>query len=237
MNVLMSIAARIGNRLSKSLPRFALAATGLVVGASLLTGGEAKASLPLDPGLKSFNINCNCSNTSYQGTVGWDFTVNENHDINLLGVYDAGGDGLAVATDVGLWNRGTNTLLASVTVPQGTAGHLLGQFRYAQIPALALQPGVNYALGALYKQPYQSDWYQLITNNNVFAPWISYGNPTETPIGGVSLALPSNVGQSPYGIYGPNLASTPGPLPLLGAGAAFSFTRKLRRRVKTFRMA
>jgi hypothetical protein len=29
----------------------------------------------------------------------------------------------------------------------------------------------------------------------------------------------------------------PGPLPLLGAGAAFSFTRKLRRRVKTFRMA
>jgi hypothetical protein len=46
MNVLMSIAARIGNRLSKSLPRFALAATGLVVGASLLTGGEAKASLP-----------------------------------------------------------------------------------------------------------------------------------------------------------------------------------------------
>lgn len=29
----------------------------------------------------------------------------------------------------------------------------------------------------------------------------------------------------------------PGPLPLLAAGAAFSFTRKLRRRVKTFRMA
>jgi hypothetical protein len=29
----------------------------------------------------------------------------------------------------------------------------------------------------------------------------------------------------------------PGPLPLMGAGAAFGFTRKLRRRVKAFRMA
>jgi hypothetical protein len=235
MNVLMSRAARIGNRVSKSLPRFALAATGLVVGASLLTGGEAKASLPLDPGLKSFNINCNCSNPTYSGTVGWDFIVKKWQSIDFLGVYDAGGDGLAVATDVGLWNRGTNTLLAAVTVPQGTAGHLLGQFRYAQIPALALQPGVNYALGALYKQPYQNDWYQLITNNNLFANWINYGNPTE--VAGGALALPANLGQPPFGIYGPNLASIPGPLPILGAGAAFSFTRKLRRRVKAMRLA
>jgi hypothetical protein len=235
MNFLMSRATRIGNRVSKSLPRVALATTGLVAGASLFSGGEVKASLALDPGLKSFNINCNCSNPAYSGTVGWDFTVKKWQSIDFLGVYDAGGDGLAVATDVGLWNRGTNTLLASVTVPQGTAGHLLGQFRYAQIPALALQPGVNYALGALYKQPFQSDWYQLITNNDLFANWINYGNPTE--VAGGALALPANLGQPPYGIYGPNLASIPGPLPILGAGAAFGFTRKLRRRVKAMRLA
>jgi hypothetical protein len=229
-------AFRLRNRLSKALPSVALAATGLVVGASLLSGGEAKA-LPFDPGLVSFDIGCNCSNPFYSGTVGWDFTVKENHDINMLGVYDAGGDGLAVATEVGLWDRDTNTLLASVTVPQGTAGALLGQFRYAPIPSVWLMPGVNYALGALYTQPSHSDWYQLMTVNNVFAPWISYGNPTETPIGGVSLALPSNVGQSPFGIYGPNIASTPGPLPILGAGAAFGYTRKLRRRLKSTRQA
>lgn len=233
MNLLLS-APGLGNRTSKTLPRVALSTIVLAGGASLLSGGAAQAS-NLDPGLVSFDISCNCSSLGWQGTVGWDFKVENNKLIDYLGVYDAGGDGLAVATDVGLWNRDTNSLLASVTVPQGTAGRLQGQFRYSKIPAVSLQPGVNYALGALYIQPYQADWYQLVTNNNVFAPWITYGHPTE--MYGTVLALPINLGQPPYGIYGPNLASSPGPLPIFAAGAAFGYTRKLRRRLKASRLA
>jgi hypothetical protein len=198
---------------------------------STLGAGSAQALVITDPGLVSFEIDCNCSNLSYQGTVGWDFQVNVDHTINYLGVYDADADGLAVATEVGLWNRDTSQLLVSTFVPQGTGGHLLGQFRYASIGAINLQPGVNYALGAQYNQPSNPDWYQLITTNNSFAPWLAYQNPTEQL--GFSLTLPNNVGQSPFGIYGPNIASVPGPLPILGAAAAFGFSRKLRKRIKS----
>jgi hypothetical protein len=41
----------------------------------------------------------------------------------------------------------------------------------------------------------------------------------------------------PAGVPNTWVKSVPGPLPLLGAGAAFGFSRKLRRRVKAFRMA
>lgn len=198
--------------------------------ASWIATSELPAqALPLDSGLISFDIGCNCSNTGYQGTVGWTFTVNTPKIIGFLGVYDQAGDGLSAATDVGLWDTNTQTLLASVTVPSGTAGILSGQFRYAGISSVTLMPGTTYTIGAQYKQPYQSDWYQLLTINNVFAPWITYQTPAERF--GSSLAIPFNVGQSPYGIYGPNLAEVPAPLPIFGAGAAFSWSRRLRRRV------
>lgn len=163
--------------------------------------------------------------------VGWDFTVKKLQHIDHLGVYDAGGDGLAVATDVGLWDRGSGTLLASATIPQGTVGDLLGQFRYVNIPLLALQPGVTYALGALYNQPSNPDWYQLITNNNSFANWINFISPSER-FASTALQIPIATTQPPFGIYGPNIAATPGPLPILGVGAVFGWSRKLRQRLK-----
>ncbi|MFN7900662.1 MAG: hypothetical protein ACK5N0_13530, partial [Synechococcaceae cyanobacterium] len=43
MNFLMSGASRLGNRFSKSLPNVALAATTLVGGATVLSGGQAQA--------------------------------------------------------------------------------------------------------------------------------------------------------------------------------------------------
>jgi len=213
---------------------FLLTLGGAIGGVALSTlgAGSAQALVVTDPGLISFEIDCNCSNLSYQGTVGWDFQVNVAHTIDYLGVYDADADGLAVATDVGIWDRGSGSLLASATVPAGTLGHLLNQFRYTPIGALTLQPGVTYALGAQYNQPSNSDWYQLLTKNNSFAPWITYLNPTETPFGNSTLTLPNNVGQSPFGIYGPNIASVPGPLPILGAAAAFGYSRKLRKSIK-----
>lgn len=100
------------------------------------------------------------------------------------------------------------------------------------IPELQLTPGDTYAIGAYYPQPYNSDWYQLITSNNVFGPWFNYIDSTSI-LGVFDLPVPEGGGLQPYGIYGPNLAyEVPGPLPIAGAFAAFSTSRKLRRRVR-----
>lgn len=204
-----------------------LVLAGLTV---LALEGGAKAFINFQPGVQSFAIDCDCSFTGYTGTVGFDFTVNNIQPINRLGVYDANGDGLSEATQVGLWNTTTSTLLASAIVPAGTGSVLYGQFRYVAIPELQLSPGDTYTIGAFYQQPYNSDWYQTITSNNIFSPWFNYLNPTEF-FG--AFDLPFNIGEPFYGIYGPNLAyEVPGPLPIAGAFAAFSASRKLRRRVR-----
>jgi hypothetical protein len=124
---------------------------------ALLGPGPANAVDIIDPGIISFERSPISSTVPYEGTVGWSFVVNEARNVRFLGVYDADADGLAVATEVGLWERdmlSTNGyLLASATVPAGTAGRLSGQFRYTDIPGLTLQPGLEYTLGALYNQP------------------------------------------------------------------------------------
>ena len=212
---------------------------GLAVFAAAVAVAPLSAkALTLDPGLQSFQIDCNCSNFSFTGTVGWSFSVNTPINISYLGVYDENGDGLAVSKDVGLWDLGTSSLLASATVPSGTAGVLQGQFRYSPITSLQLSPGNNYVIGASYVPQGGNpdpDWYQLVTSQNSFASWIAYGTPAE--VVGSTLSMPNPSSQPPFGIYGPNLAATlpaesaPGPLPLLGAGMAFSWSRRIRRKV------
>lgn len=224
---------------------------------SLLELKPANAVSTIDPGLISFEMSPISSTIPFEGTVGWTFVVYEPRKVSLLGVYDADADGLAVATEVGLWERdmlSTNGhLLASATVPAGTAGTLFGQFRYTSISELTLQPGIEYTVGALYIQPYTSDRYQGYTNiefgansDPKFASWIEqYSMNFSTHCAWSSalckdLAFPyysGNAGAGGY--YGPNIAGVvgtvrevPGPMPILGMIAAFRFSRKLRRRIR-----
>jgi hypothetical protein len=225
---------------------------------SLLETKPANAVGIIDPGVISFEMSSISSTVPFEGTVGWSFIVYEPRIVSLLGVYDAGADGLAVATEVGLWERemfGTNGyLLASATVPAGTSGTLFGQFRYASIPELTLQPGVEYTLGALYNQPYTSDRYQGYANIDYgansdpkFASWIqqysinfSYQCAWSSTLCSKDLVFPYYVANfGPGGYYGPNIAGVldtvpevPGPMPILGVIASFSFSRKLRRRTR-----
>ena len=132
--------------------------------------------------------------------VGQNFQVNSDTNIKYLGVYDSNSDGLEVATEVGLWKTNnvgmSGELLASATVPQGTAGYQGylqegGQFRFIDIPTTRLTPGITYALGALYIYPYSSDSYLLDANvyaNTKFAPWIQYQSQTSNPA--TTLAMP-----------------------------------------------
>ena len=95
-----------------------------------------------------------CGNCGTFGlTLGWDFSVLNAITIDGLGVWDAGADGLGVASQrVGLWTS-AGTLLVSVTatdqsaqIASASAG---GIWLFENIAALTLEPG-NYTIGAFY---------------------------------------------------------------------------------------
>ena len=96
---------------------------------------------------------------SFTGTKGWVFGNSGPSDymaITQLGVFDNGGDGLVNSHQVGLWGvDGTvPTLLASVTIPAGTAAPLIGGYRYMPITPVLIPPGYRlprqFVVGAEY---------------------------------------------------------------------------------------
>jgi hypothetical protein len=79
--------------------------------------------------------------------LGFEFTVNSVLSVTHLGVYDHDADGLLARAEVGIWDS-LGTLLASVFVPSGTSGLLVGTFRYEEISPLELTPGNTYIVGS-----------------------------------------------------------------------------------------
>lgn len=85
---------------------------------------------------------------NFTGTVASAFTVDDVRLINALGYQDPGGDGLAVAHQVGLWED-DGTLITSVTVPAADEALFVDEFRYVELPAeIVLMPGQTYIVGA-----------------------------------------------------------------------------------------
>lgn len=109
--------------------------------ATTMLAGAANAAAALD--LTSDGL----TYPGTQYTLGFEFSVSKNSFIDALGVYDNLRDGLRNSAAVGLWDTSGN-LLASVTVPNGTAGTLDGTFRFASITPYALTAGVHYIVGA-----------------------------------------------------------------------------------------
>jgi hypothetical protein len=85
--------------------------------------------------------------TSAPYTLGFIFTLGANTNATKLGIYDWNLDGLETDAKVGLWTD-TGTLLASVSVGAGTAGELIGSYRYASIAPVALAAGSSYVVGS-----------------------------------------------------------------------------------------
>jgi len=103
----------------------------------------------------------NNGSSNFGGVVGYRFTV-DTDDIFLsqLGAWDGPGtasspnsgtvgDGLEEAAEVGFWRESDMALLASATVPVGTAGLLIDDFRYVPVPQVELFQGVGYVIGTL----------------------------------------------------------------------------------------
>src|SRR5258708_6441475 len=72
-------------------------------------------------------------------TLGTRFTVGaKDASVSALGVWDGAnsggsiGDGLVFSKAVAIWDS-SGTMVASATVPSGTAGFLVGEFRYIAI--------------------------------------------------------------------------------------------------------
>lgn len=89
----------------------------------------------------------------FGGTLGWTFLHDgPGYTIHLtkLGVVDGAGDGLDASHRVGLWTL-DGALLASATVPAGTAASLEDGYRYVPVGPVELMPGA-YVVGAHYER-------------------------------------------------------------------------------------
>ena len=91
-------------------------------------------------------------------TLGYAFRVGPD-PVNILkmGIWDQGANGLVESHEMGIWNT-SGELLASVTVPQGTAGALDSNFRYVDVlGGLMLDADTVYVIAAKYYNVDNSD--------------------------------------------------------------------------------
>ena len=66
----------------------------------------------------------------FSGALGMDFNVNSPVTITHLGAFDSGSDGLSRPISVRLYDRATQTSVASVSFPVGNSGTLIGGSRF-----------------------------------------------------------------------------------------------------------
>ncbi len=79
-------------------------------------------------------------------TTGFKFEAVTAVTVLQLGAFDDSQDGLAQSHQVGLWDSSGN-LMAAATIPAGTGGQLIDQFRYHDIFPVSLVAGQDYVVG------------------------------------------------------------------------------------------
>lgn len=176
----------------------------------VLSGVLACASYPAFIGIGTSGGVANISPVA--GTIGFQFSVNSAVNLTALGYWDHNSDGLFDSHEVGVWDSGGN-LIASLTVPSGTAGTLLGGFRFVDLTTpVALAVG-NYVIGGFTlagTEAVARDRF-LVEPTLTLAPQISFLE--DRSVLGNTLALPTS--SSPFlnaAFFGPNLQiDVPGP--------------------------
>jgi hypothetical protein len=175
-------------------------------------------------------------------THGYSFTALDDLIATDLGIFDLDlgtnvvGDGLTESHTVGLW-KADGTLLSSVLVPAGTAGTLVGGFRYESITPVLLEAGATFVVGAHYLSASIGDayaftgaatftWDSLISVGSGLSFEGGFGFPTKALgefHGGPNLIVSAAPDATPV--------PEPGTLALLGAGlvSAAAARRRTRR--------
>ena len=213
---------------SLSLPTRLGACLG-VVASSLFLGADLSPAKAILPGIDNLSGGTIDSNGSW--TLGYEFNLSKTSVIDALGSYDQNGDGLNGRYDIGLWDTSGN-LLSTASV-SGSGDPLVSSFRWADIADITLGPG-NYIVASAGAWSANGDnyFYSGSYTTNVLTYVI------DKYIVGSSLQFPiSSGGGVAPGWLGGNVSfettPVPAPLPFLGVGAAFCFSRKLRQRVKS----
>lgn len=204
-------------------------ALGLVPLVCAIAANPAKAITPIFDGFIGGEIYATNS-----WTVGYEFVVSGvGITVDALGSYDARSNGLGGSYEVGLWDSVGN-LLASATVNNSST--LVSGFRWTSISPLTLNAG-NYVVGSA------GDWFSngddYLQDPIVFAtlPGIAWDKSRYNL--GSALTFPTTTDGS-LGFWGGNVSvgtgvgvdvDVPGPFPALGAGVAFGYSRKLRKRI------
>lgn len=201
-----------------------------VVASSLLLSAAFSPVKAITPGIDNLSGGINTANGSW--TLGYEFNLSNASVIDALGSYDENGDGLNGKYEIGLWDTSGNLLrTASVS---GSGDPLVSSFRWADIVDITLAPG-NYIVASAGDWAANGDNYfysgSYTTNGLTYVidKYINGGN-LQFPVASGGGVAPGWLGGNVSLIPAPPV---PGPLPLLGAGAAFGFSRKLRQRVKS----
>jgi hypothetical protein len=155
-------------------------------------------------------------------TEGWQFTTSQAINVTALGFWDAGGDGLINAHDIGIFDA-SSTLLVSGTVPPGTTAPLeTDDFRYLTLASsFLLEPG-TYRIGATYFEGAVASDHAAKLVGPVAAPGITYDGSYF--VVGAGLIDPISLSANVDGIFGPNFqftgVSVPEPSSLVLGGMA-----------------
>jgi hypothetical protein len=137
--------------------------------------------------------------------VGYRFTVSGALPLEVsdLGVWNqdtaAGGPGLTSDHEVGIWDS-AQALLTSVTVTP--AGTVVGDWTYASVTPVTLNPGETYTIGALYTGT-DNDSYISSASSMTTAPEITFLNSVYPAAGSLGFVYPTSDSTS-FGRFGPN---------------------------------
>ncbi|MEK6235505.1 MAG: DUF4082 domain-containing protein, partial [Planctomycetales bacterium] len=156
-------------------------------------------------------------------TAGYTFTVDSTMAVTQLGLADLSGDGNEEIRPIGLWDSG-GSLLATVVMPAGSIGTLVGDFRYLPLDSpVFLNAGETYTVGATYQTSMGGVFWEASGLTTI--PDFNFGTNRLSNEGtGFVKPLGGTGGSRDAGFFGPNLDLGPIETQLLGRVPALEFS-------------